>query len=87
MLDPITRTQQPFRFVNLRVEDLCRLQTTIQSALYPRNEEEWILKYRAALSAAEPPRRKLSPILVGALTLALLSTASVLFALHSHWLR
>lgn len=87
MLDPITRTQQPFRFVSLRVEDLCRLQTTIQSALYPRKDDDWIQKYRAAISVVEPPRRRLGPVVLGAVTLALLSTASALFILHSHWLK
>jgi hypothetical protein len=88
MLDPITRSQQPFRFVSLGVEDLCKLQTTIQSALYPRNDEDdWIQKYRAAISRVEPPQRNFSPIWWGAATLALLSTASALFLLHAHWLK
>lgn len=84
MLNPITVTQQPFRFVGLRGDAQHRLQTTISSLLYPTGSEpDWIEKYRAAVSEAKPPRIRISRMILGALTAgALLTTALLVF--HTH---
>lgn len=87
MLGPLTRRQQPFRFLSLHYDDLCRLETTIQSSLHPRGKEqdEWIAKYRAAVSQPTRPRRKFS--ILGALGLGLLCLGSTLYVLHYHLLK
>lgn len=88
MLGPLTRRQQPFRFVSLRYDDLCRLETTIQSSLHPRakDQDEWIAKYRAAVSEPKKPRRRFLSI-VGAFGLALLCLGSTWYLLHQHLLK
>lgn len=88
MLGPLTRRQQPFRFVSLHYDDLCRLETTIQSSLHPRgnDQDEWIAKYRAAVNQPAKPRRKLTHIL-GAFGLGLLCLGSTFYLLHYHLLK
>jgi hypothetical protein len=69
MLNPITHTQQPFRFLSLRGDDQHRLQTTIQSALHQKGEDsEWIDKYRAAIKQHDAPRRRLSTAMLAFIT-------------------
>jgi hypothetical protein len=88
MLDPLTYCQQPFRFVEMDGQDLCRLQSAIHAGVYPHTEEdEWIRKYRTAVAAAEPPRRKFLPAIRIAVAVALLSFASALLVLHTHLLK
>lgn len=88
MLGPLTRRQQPFRFVSLHYDDLCRLETTIQSSLHPRgkDQDEWIAKYRAAVNQPAKPRRRFVSIL-GAFGLGLLCLGSTLYVLHYHLLK
>lgn len=87
MLNPITHTQQPFRFVALRGDAQHRLQTTISSLLYPKsNEPDWIEKYRAAVAQAKPPRSRFSKIILGALAAGAVATTALL-VLHTHFLR
>ena len=88
MLGPLTRRQQPFRFVSLHYDDLCRLETTIQSSLHPRakDQDEWIEKYRAAIKEPKRPRRRLANLL-GAFGLGLLCLGSTLYILHQHLLK
>ena len=88
MLSPVTRSQQPFRFVTLPGEAQRRLQSTIQASLYPRGpHEEWIEKYRAAINQVQPPRRRMSRFMLGTLALGLLGLASTLYVLHVHLLK
>lgn len=88
MLDPVTHSQQPFRFVAMHGEDQRRLHTTIQSSLYPKTEdEEWIEKYRTAISSVDLPRRRVPPLLVGAFTVGLLSLVIGFFLIHLHLLK
>jgi hypothetical protein len=88
MLTPVTRSQQPFRFVTLHEEAQRRLQTAIQSSLYRQGPQEaWIEKYRAAVNQIEPPQRRLSRVLLGSLGLGLLGLAGTLYALHAHLLK
>jgi hypothetical protein len=88
MLNPISYTQQPFRFVALPQETQTRLHSAIQSSLYQHNSEDWwIEKYRTAVRHAPPPRKRRSRILLTALSLGLIAIGSALCALHFHWVR
>lgn len=88
MLNPISYTQQPFRFVALPQETQTRLHSAIQSSLYQQNSEDWwIEKYRTAVRHAPPPRKRRSRILLTALSLGLIAIGSALCALHFHWVR
>src|SRR5229473_2333259 len=58
MLEPVSLSQQPFRFVALEHGDRHRLQGSIQSSFgQARHEQEWIEKYRAALDQRQPQRK------------------------------
>jgi hypothetical protein len=88
MLNPISYTQQPFRFVALPQETERRLHTAIHSSLYQHQAEDWwIEKYRTAVSQAPPPRKRSSRILLTALSLVLIAIGSAFCALHFHWVR
>ena len=88
MLNPISYTQQPFRFVALPQETQTRLQTAIRSSLYQHNSEDWwIEKYRTAVRHAPPPRRRKSRIVLTVLSVALIALGSAFCALHFHWVR
>jgi hypothetical protein len=97
MLSPVSRTRQPFQFLGLAYTDQRRLQAATVDAATLKSpppqivencriidqEEEWIEKYRAAISHRERPTRFLKLVL-GAATLATLSLGYVvyLFSLH-----
>ena len=85
MLPPLSRNEQPFRFVELKEDDKRRLLTAFQSGPY-RNiqEEELIEEFRAAIVDWDPPRRRhfFRPVLAAA-TLATLC-CSVLYVLSAH---
>ena len=88
MLSPVTRSQQPFRFVTLQAEAQRRLQGAIQASLYPKApQEEWIEKYRAAINQVQPPPRRFSRVMLGTLVLGLLGLASTLYVFHVHLLK
>jgi hypothetical protein len=88
LLSPVTHSQQPFRFVTLEADAQRRLQSAIQSSLYPYvQQEEWIEKYRAAVNQIEPPRRRLRRFVLGSVALGLLGLASTLYVLHAHLLK
>ncbi len=56
MLNPVTSTQQPFRFVKLPEDDERTLQAAFQSGLYRNtDEEELIEELRAAVANWNPP--------------------------------
>lgn len=57
MLDPITHSQQPFRFVSLDGGTLNRLQNTIREAVYPKaTEDDWVRRYRSSIANPKPNR-------------------------------
>lgn len=82
MLNPVSTTRQPFRFVALAEGDQYRLRTVIQSSLNA-GEQAWIEKYRAAVAHQKPGSRGVVRIVVESLTLlTLLGSAIYLFNLH-----
>src|SRR5438477_7586867 len=65
MLSPLSRTQQAFRFISLDQNNQHNLQLGIQSHFNQNfDEEQWIAKYRSALTHQAPPLRVLK-IIVG----------------------
>lgn len=57
MLDAITYTQQPFRFVSLDGGAVNRLRNTIREAVYAINpEDEWLRRLRSATDDPKPNR-------------------------------
>lgn len=88
MLSPLTHTQQPFRFTGIDRDDFCRLQSTIQTSLYPKYEDEgWIEKYRTAVSQVEPPRSGVSRVLLWTFTIGLLGLGTTFLVLHSRFVK
>jgi hypothetical protein len=88
MLSPVTHSQQPFRFTGIDREDFHRLQSTIQTSLYPKNDDEaWIEKYRAAVSQVEAPRTGFSRTLLWTFTLGLLGLGTTFLVLHSRLIK
>ncbi len=88
MLHPVMHLQQPFRFVSMDNEYLCRLQGVIQNALYPVYEqEEWIRKYRLAIDALDEGQRRSPFRSRWSAGLALLGGISGLCAAYLHWLK
>jgi len=74
MLDPITYTQQPFRLLKMDGGTVNRLQLAIKDALNPAGaEDEWVQRYRSAITNGETRRLPISRSLTIAVTLALLS--------------
>jgi hypothetical protein len=85
MLTPLSWGQQPFRFLALEEGDRRILRSAIQSSLEQRGrEEEWIEKYRAALTTTDSPPRPLFRMVLGALTLGLLCLGSMFYLFHVH---
>jgi hypothetical protein len=88
MLSPVTHSQQPFRFTGIDREDFTRLQSTIQTCLYPKSDDEaWIEKYRAAVSQVEPAPAGLSRRIFWTFTLGLLGLGTTLLVLHSRLIK
>jgi hypothetical protein len=88
MLNPVSTTRQPFRFVALQEGDQRRLRAAVQSSLDQNpGEQAWIEKYRATLSHRNPPRRRVFRIILGALTLLTLSLGSTIYLFHVHLLK
>ena len=82
MLNPVSTTQQPFRFVALEEDDQRRLRAVVQSSLNP-GEQVWIEKYRAALVHQNPVRRGVFRVVLGSFTLfTLLGSAIYLLNIH-----
>jgi len=84
MLLPVTRTEQPFRFVVLLESDRRTLQTAFQSGLYRNiDEEERIEELRAAVARWNPsPLRRhfAAKVVAGVVALA----ACLACALYTH---
>src|SRR5690348_14827764 len=68
MLNPLSTTRQPFRFVALDEGAQRNLRAVVQSSSDAR-EQAWIEKYRAALIHQDPPRRGFFRVVIGALAL------------------
>ena len=80
MLEPVSLSQQPFRFVALEHGDRHRLQGSIQSSFgQARHEQEWIEKYRAALDQRQPQKKRLFSTPLAVVTLAMLSLGSAIY--------
>ena len=88
MLSPVTRTQQPFRFVSLQVDDQRRLGAAVQSSLNQNQENEdaaeqkWMNKLRAASSQGSQPRSRLFKFAAGIVALGILSLGCAFYLLH-----
>jgi hypothetical protein len=80
MLQPVSWSQQPFRFVALKQDDQRRLRESIQSSFgQVHKEQEWINKYRATLNHREARRKRLFSPPLTAITLAMLSLGSAIY--------
>lgn len=86
MLQPVTRTLQPFRFVELDAKDRRRLESLIPVSVFEDiAEPAWMKKLRAVSERRyqPPPKRRLSPLAVGAVALVTLGLAGVVYALNT----
>jgi len=81
MLNPLSTTRQPFRFVALDEGAQRNLRAVVQSSLDAR-EQAWIEKYRAALIHQNPPRRGFFRVVIGALALLALCFGSAIYLFH-----
>jgi hypothetical protein len=71
---------------NLSAEGLARLDLGPASLSESEREEQWIEKYRAAVTRSESPSRRLPKILLAAITLASIGLG-VFYAFHAYLLR
>ena len=78
MLDPLSSSLQPFRFVSLPMQDQCRLGAIIRSTLGTTTEQEWIEKLRAAANAS-PQRGRLFKMVMGAAGIVTLGLAGAMY--------
>ena len=80
MLNPVSPTQQPFRFVALEQGAQRRLRTIVESQLLP--PDAWIEKYRAAMFGESvrqhPLRRKVFRAVLASLAVAAVCLGSAL---------
>src|SRR5256885_16052156 len=73
MLSPLSRTQQAFRFIGLDQSNQRNLQLGIQSHFNQNfDEEQWIAKYRSALTHHAPPPKETLKIILGSVAFAIL---------------
>jgi len=73
MLSPLSRTQQAFRFIALDQNNQRNLQLGIQSHLNQNlDEEQWIAKYRSALTHQAPPTKPALKIILGSVAFGIL---------------
>ena len=90
MLQPLSSTLQPFRFVALDRENHRRLHQSVLAALSKESlpdqclpEEDWIRKYRAAVTQKPKPENKVFKMLFGAITVLTMITGVAYFR-HTH---
>lgn len=80
MLNPVSPTQQPFRFVALEQGDQRRLRTIVESQLLP--PDAWIEKYRTAMFGQSVPqhplRRKVFRVVLASLAVVAVCLGSAL---------
>jgi hypothetical protein len=95
MLEPLSPSQQPFRFISLEHEDQRRLRETAPASCWtgtrerscsePGNsEQDWIEKYRATLEQQHAPKTRLFSTLLAAATLAVLCLGSMIYFFGLH---
>lgn len=88
MLKPLTINAQPFRFTELDEVSQRRLKGMIQPevAASEPNSEEWILKYRKAMSKSTHPRPGLFGVILAAVTVLVVG-AAIAFSMHIGYLQ
>jgi hypothetical protein len=93
MLSPVTRTQQPFRFVSLQVDDRRRLGAAVQSSLNKNlatedaAEQRWMEKLRTASAQGKQSRGRIFKIAAGAVALGILGLSCAAYVLQVHLLK
>lgn len=88
MLDPLSRTQQAFRFVELDRNNQRNLQLEIQSQLNQSSDEDrWIAKYRSAIIHRAPSQRGTLKIVLGSVAFGLLALVSAAYFFHFELLK
>ena len=88
MLDPLSRTQQAFRFVELDRNNRRNLQLGIQSQLNQSSDEDrWIAKYRSAIIHRAPSQRGTLKIVLGSVAFGILALISAAYFLHFELLK
>lgn len=87
MLNPVTNTLQPFRFISLASDDQQRLGASIQAVLREENSEpKWVAKLRAA-SEKQKTSRNWRFRLLAVLGLLTTGLAGAYYLLHLQYLR
>jgi hypothetical protein len=80
MLDPLSSTQQAFRFVELDRNNRRNLQLGIQSHLNQSSDEDrWIAKYRSAIPQRAPSQRGTLKIVFGSVAFGILVLISAVY--------
>src|SRR6266699_1564471 len=88
MLSPLSRTQQAFRFIALAQNNQRNLQLGIQSHLNQNlDEEQWIAKYRSALTHRVPPTKPALKIILGSVAFGILVVLSAAHFLNFELLK
>ena len=88
MLSPLSRTQQAFRFIALDQNNQRNLQLGIQSHLNQNlDEEQWIAKYRSALTHPVPPTKPALKIILGSVAFGILVVLSAAHFLNFELLK
>jgi hypothetical protein len=88
MLDPLSRTQQAFRFVELDRNNQRNLQLGIQSQLNQSSDEDrWIAKYRSAIIHRAPSQRRTLKIVLGSVAFGILVLISAAYFFHFELLK
>src|SRR6266516_4481537 len=88
MLSPLSRTQQAFRFIALDQNTQRNLQLGIQSHLNQNlDEEQWIAKYRSALTHRLPPTKPALKIILGSVAFGILVVLSAAHFLNFELLK
>jgi hypothetical protein len=83
MLKPVSKTQQPFRFISLTQPDRRKLESIIPVSVYQDiTEPEWMKKLRAASEHRYEPRKPISKLALVAVCLATLGLAGAMYFNH-----
>jgi hypothetical protein len=88
MLNPLSRTQQAFRFVELDRNNRRNLQLGIRSHLNQSSDEDrWIAKYRSAILHRAPSQRGILKIVFGSVAFGILVLISAAYLFHFQLLK
>ena len=82
LLEPLTKTLQPFRFVSLDPKDRRRLESVIPVSVYHDiTEPAWMKKLRAASENRYEPPKRITRFAIGAglITLGLICALCLLY--------